>query len=1386
MKQLAPISLVVLLGIAVFLFILPIKSFADCAKSGTTVVYINGIFTAKQSDADSDRKLLANAFEERVGKSDVNFVTGYNSSHGAGVLDVVDAIAAMCSGSAEDYDFTNILLQLHDDLKTQKVLLVGYSEGSFFANAIYKYLIDHGADPKSVAVYNIATPANTVAGGGKYVTSETDKTIENVVKGVTGRVNVCNPLPANITYKLSDDEQNDPFAGHYFSKDYLALAPDRIISDIDEALDKLTVQGGDKNECFIAPQTGVAYKLEGEGYFAVDTVGNNPQAFATSPYTPTQMTDIAGGFFGAIYNFGQQIAAGVAGIFNQDNFFGASLASSPVQNAIVTTVEDSFYHQPPAVDFQVASSLPEEYTGTGGENVNPTTEQERQDLIDNIQEKIDIIARQVQALINQQNPVSNIVLAEKEKIPEDAENKDNDKQDVVVADVANVNKGGSVNYPKILISEVQAAGATDDKQEFIELYNPSNQEVDLTDWYLQRKTSGGASWSTYVSGNLFSGKTIAANGYFLIARTGYYVGLADVYTENPITSDNSFVLKNPNGDISDKLGYGNASDPENVATSNPAQGQSIGRKVVSDSEQDSDNNYLDFEVDFSTPKAKNIKYVTPFSPPTDPVLKNILISEVQTAGVTAKDEFIELYNPNSVNVDLTGFELKKKTSGGAESVLVSSASFVGTISANGYFLVAPQNNDDGSKNYTGVAIPNLYYSGKDYSVASNNTILLYNKTGVLSDKVGFGSAVDFEKRAAENPSAGQSIGRKSGEQDADDNSADFELDALTPDAQNTEYSLKDTTAPIISLIGSSELTITVGDEYNDAGATALDDIDGDVTAKIVTVNPVNNNLIGDYTITYNVSDAAGNPATQVLRLVHVTVIPPIQKILIVEAQIEGNTTHQDFINLYNPNNFDVPLKNYRLVKRAETSNKDTTIKSWSGDANAKILANSFYLWASSTEDGYAELVGANAFTKQNISVNNGIALRYGAENTGEIVDALGWGTFDNVLFEKFSFAISPEKNKELIRMKAAGNYKDTDDNSQDFIVIDSLKPSSDATISSSIYTMDQRDLTIGLIPVNTSKASLLAGLIKNHPNQIWDDSNIKDPVATGDTLVVTAQDQKTKLTYIINVDTVTWTQGWVDSFIPATKFHLHDGDFLPDQEQWCAVYYGVFRDTYPRQNNGNELGGMPCGDAYGGIGTYKYADMVDYSIPGEYDIYLSFCEGHNCGTWHDARVGDYYRLYFDGSAWSPLAGTDTTIKFNDPAYTVNESIITVPFGTSKNSLLGAIIPATGATINSDNVSDPVATSNTFVVSSQGGVVKATYTITVSPDPLIAAKVTAHNALTTALAGYTETNYSPENWVVLTGFKTNGDTAVDSAVDLAGVTLAQNTATAGMAGVPQTE
>ena len=83
----------------------------------------------------------------------------------------------------------------------------------------------------------------------------------------------------------------------------------------------------------------------------------------------------------------------------------------------------------------------------------------------------------------------------------------------------------------------------------------------------------------------------------------------------------------------------------------------------------------------------------------------------------------------------------------------------------------------------------------------------------------------------------------------------------------------DTIAPIISLVGDSNISINVGDSYTDAGATVSDNVDTNIVAS--TSGTVDTSVANTYTITYSAIDSSGNPATPVTRTVIVNaVVPP--------------------------------------------------------------------------------------------------------------------------------------------------------------------------------------------------------------------------------------------------------------------------------------------------------------------------------------------------------------------------------------------------------------------------------------------------------------------------------------------------------------------------------
>lgn len=73
-----------------------------------------------------------------------------------------------------------------------------------------------------------------------------------------------------------------------------------------------------------------------------------------------------------------------------------------------------------------------------------------------------------------------------------------------------------------------------------------------------------------------------------------------------------------------------------------------------------------------------------------------------------------------------------------------------------------------------------------------------------------------------------------------------------------DLSRLDSVAPKITLLGNNPDTVKVGSGvYADAGATAMDNVDGNITAKIVKTGTVNTAVVGTYVLSYTVSDAWG-------------------------------------------------------------------------------------------------------------------------------------------------------------------------------------------------------------------------------------------------------------------------------------------------------------------------------------------------------------------------------------------------------------------------------------------------------------------------------------------------------------------------------------------------
>lgn len=142
---------------------------------------------------------------------------------------------------------------------------------------------------------------------------------------------------------------------------------------------------------------------------------------------------------------------------------------------------------------------------------------------------------------------------------------------------------------------------------------------------------------------------------------------------------------------------------------------------------------------------------------------HLVVNSFRIASETgATDEFVEIYNPTSLTVNIQGWQLAKKTASGNKYNLV--AAFPSALIDPGESLIV--GHKDSSEK------PDLLYSNTSYSISEDNTIILYSDNGKTAvDKVGFGKATEFEGKPLSSP--GKDIWQRENGIDTDNNYYDF-------------------------------------------------------------------------------------------------------------------------------------------------------------------------------------------------------------------------------------------------------------------------------------------------------------------------------------------------------------------------------------------------------------------------------------------------------------------------------------------------------------------------------------------------------------------------------------------------------------------------------------
>ena len=149
----------------------------------------------------------------------------------------------------------------------------------------------------------------------------------------------------------------------------------------------------------------------------------------------------------------------------------------------------------------------------------------------------------------------------------------------------------------------------------------------------------------------------------------------------------------------------------------------------------------------------------------------------------------------------------------------------------------------------------------------------------------------------------------------------------------TEIFDKDLEIPVITLIGSIEITLLINDNYVEQGYSALDNIDGVITNKVVITSNLNILLEGIYDISYDVTDNLGNKAITLVRKITVVPRPSVPNPYFTSANTI--TTNDDW-----------PDGTGFEIAESSASQNDTTLLGWQTFRDSINNPNSGNGWTS--------------------------------------------------------------------------------------------------------------------------------------------------------------------------------------------------------------------------------------------------------------------------------------------------------------------------------------------------------------------------------------------------------------------------------------------------------
>lgn len=159
---------------------------------------------------------------------------------------------------------------------------------------------------------------------------------------------------------------------------------------------------------------------------------------------------------------------------------------------------------------------------------------------------------------------------------------------------------------KLLINEVQTGDGTTGSADFVEIFNACSSSAAIGDYKLVYHSASGTTDITLFT--FPSGTSVPANGYLVLAGSGYTGSSDGNLASGLATGGASVALQDGSGAMLDSMGYGTGTGTFVEGSAAAAPGDTTPAKSLSrvPNGSDTNDNASDFKVGTPTPGAANL------------------------------------------------------------------------------------------------------------------------------------------------------------------------------------------------------------------------------------------------------------------------------------------------------------------------------------------------------------------------------------------------------------------------------------------------------------------------------------------------------------------------------------------------------------------------------------------------------------------------------------------------------------------------------------------------------------------------------------------------------------------------------------------------------------